>query len=307
MRATQMTTLAAALLALVALCPVAAEEYVYAGQWGSQGTGPGQFTVFGGIACAGGQVYVTDMVPLLTERVQVFDGSGTLLGDGTDWDEEKGVAGGVDADGIGSIYTTVVDVFTKMDGTFALLLRRELADLTGLAVFRPTDVAVGLSGDVYLAEMAQHRIVRLSPAGDYVATLGSYGAGDGQFNFVGGVAVAPDGSVYASDHLGNRVLKFDAAGQFVAAWGEAGTEPGQFTNPRGIDVDDAGNVYVADWIGQRVQKFDAAGGFICAFGERGAGDGQFDGPVDVAVTGDGSAVYVADLLNCRVQEFVRQP
>jgi len=303
------TMAAASLLMIGALSgPVAAESYMYAGQWGGQGTGPGQFSLIGGIAWSDGQVYVTDMVPLLTERLQVFDAAGVLLAEGKDWDEEAGATGGVDVDATGAIYTSVVHVFTKTDAAFGLVLRRERADLIPPpARFRPTDVAVGPSGEIAIAEMSQHRITQLSPAGDLLGTLGSYGAGDGQFSFVGGVAVAPDGSICATDHLGNRVLRFDASGQFISAWGEAGTAPGQFTNPRGIDVDATGHVYVADWIGQRVQKFTADGVFVCTFGTHGSGNGQFDGPVDVAASADGSVVYVADLLNYRVQRFDRQP
>ncbi len=293
---------------LVIAGPAGAESYVYAGQWGTQGTGPGQFSVISGIAWEGGRVYVTDMVPLLTERVQVFDGGGALIAEGKDWDEKAGATGGVDVDATGAIYTSVVDVFTKTDAAFALTLRRQREDLSPApALFKPTDVAVTPSGEICVAEADRHRITRLSPAGDLLGTVGSQGSGDGQFHFVGGVAVAPDGSIYATDHLGNRVLRFGASGQFISAWGAAGTGPGQFTNPRGIDVDGAGNVYVADWIGQRVQKFTADGTFVCAFGARGSGDGQFDGPVDVAVAADGSAVYVADLLNYRIQRFNRQP
>ena len=307
MRATMALT--AGLLAIGGLAgPAAAESYVYAGQWGAQGTGPAQFSVISGIACEGGRVYVTDMVPLLTERVQVFDASGVLVAEGKDWDEESGATGGVDVDAAGAVYTSVVDVFTKTDAAFALALRREREDLSPPpALFRPTDVAVASSGEILIAEMAEHRITRLSPAGGLLGTIGSQGAGDGQFNFVGGVAVAPDGSIYATDHLGNRVLRFSASGQFISAWGTKGAEPGQFTNPRGIDIDAAGQVYVADWIGQRVQKFTADGAFVCAFGEPGSADGQFNGPVDVAVAADGSAIYVADLLNYRIQRFDRQP
>jgi len=304
-----MTALVAGVLTMGGLAgPAAAESYVYAGQWGTQGTGPGQFSVISGIAWEAGRVYVTDMVPLLTERVQVFDASGALIAEGKDWDEESGATGGVDVDAAGAIYTSVVDVFTKTDAAFTLLLRRGREDLSPPpALFRPTDVAVAPSGEILIAEMSEHRIARLSAAGDLLGTIGSQGAGDGQFSFVGGVAVAPDGSIYATDHLGNRVLRFSASGQFISAWGTKGAEPGQFTSPRGIDVDGAGNVYVADWIGQRVQKFTADGTFVCAFGEAGSANGEFNGPVDVAVAADGSAVYVADLLNYRVQRFDHQP
>ncbi len=60
-------------------------------------------------------------------------------------------------------------------------------------------------------------------------------------------------------------------------------------------------------VGNRVRKFDSDGNFMTGFGVPGAGDGQFNLPTDVAVTPAGDTVYVMDVLNNRVQKFVRRP
>jgi len=279
--------------------------YVFDAEWGSHGNDDGEFTAMGGIAYRGGLVYVSDMIPYITERIQRFDADGVFLGDCQDFDDEDGATGGIDVDAAGDMYTSVVDVFAKVAAGCGLAFDRDATDL-GLAAFTPTDVALDGAGNIFIAEMDQHRITQLNATGALVGHIGSQGSGDGQFNFVGGIAVGPDGSIYASDHLGDRVVKFSNAGTFLGTWGETGDGNGQFHSPRGIDVDDDGNVYVADSVGNRVQKFDENGAFITAFGEEGADDGEFDFPTDLAVTPDGSTVYVLDTLNYRVQKFVRQ-
>ncbi len=293
------------LFAVIGQAQAGAGGYAYDAQWGSQGDGNGEFGGMGGIAYHGGQVYVTDMVPLTTERVQRFDANGTFLGDCIDFDDENGATGGIDIDSTGDMYTSVVDVFTKVAAACGLVFNRDETDL-GIANFGPTDVALDGAGNIFIAEMDQHRITELNAQGDFAGHIGSQGAGDGQFNFVGGIAVGPDGSIYASDHLGDRIHRLSNAGAFVGSWGQSGDGNGQFHNPRGIDVDDDGDVYVADSVGNRVQKFDENGAFITAFGEEGDDDGEFNFPTDVAVTPDGSTVYVLDTLNYRVQVFVEQ-
>ncbi|MGM0494903.1 MAG: 6-bladed beta-propeller, partial [Armatimonadota bacterium] len=283
----------------------AAGGYVFDGAWGSRGSDDGEFRAMGGIAYRGGLVFVTDMVPYITERIQRFDANGVLLGDCQDWDDEDGATGGIDLDADGNTYTSVLDVFTKVAGGCGLVFNRDATDL-GLIAFAPTDVALDGAGNIFIAEMDQHRITRLNAAGDLIGQIGEQGAGDGQFNSVGGIAVGTDGSIYASDHLGNRVLRFSNTGAFIGEFGETGDGNGQFRGPRGIDVDDDGNVYVADSAGNRVQKLDENGAFIATFGEEGDGDGEFDSPTDVAVTPNGNTVYVVDSLNYRVQKFVAQ-
>ena len=75
------------------------------------------------------------------------------------------------------------------------------------------------SGDIYVAERANHRISRFTNAGTFVMTWGAQGTAQGQFNEPVGVAVDAAGEVYVTDHLNHRVQKFHVAqtGGFVHA------------------------------------------------------------------------------------------
>lgn len=283
-----------------------AEEYVYQSQWGSHGQADGQFNIIGGIAVAGTSVYVTDTVDMLNYRIQVFDAAGNHLQTYANWSDYRSATGGIAVDGAGQMYTSVVGTFHIAAATPQMVIITKDDFNPPRDSFRPSDVALDTQGSIYVAECVTHQVNKFNALGQFVSTWGSQGSGEGQFQFVGGIAVGPDDSVYVTDKLGDRVQRLTGDGQFLGAWGSRGTGEGEFMTPRGLDVDADGNVYVADWLNHRVQKFDATGVFITAWGSRGGGDGQFEGPVDVAVAPDGSTVYVADLLNYRVQVFQRQ-
>src|SRR5207247_670803 len=62
-----------------------------------------------------------------------------------------------------------------------------------------------------------------STCGIFVATWGSAGSGNGQFDGPKAVATDLNGNVFVTDTFNNRIEKFDNDGVFLAAWGGAGT------------------------------------------------------------------------------------
>jgi DNA-binding beta-propeller fold protein YncE len=78
----------------------------------------------------------------------------------------------------------------------------------------------------------------------YEGQWGSFGPGEGQFDFPEYVAVAPNGNVYVTDNNNARVEYFTPTGSFLGMWGSYGAGDGQFDSPRGIAFASNGNVYV---------------------------------------------------------------
>jgi Thrombospondin type 3 repeat/NHL repeat len=143
---------------------------------------------------------------------------------------------------------------------------------------------------------------------------GSYGTGDGQFDFPGSVTTDVSGNVYVADPGNYRVQKFSSTGEFITKWGSRWNgDPysdsiGKFhSGPRGVATDAAGNVFVADGMTSaggepRIQKFTSSGSFITKWGTFGTGDGEFSEPFGVATDAAGN-VYVTDSGLDRVQKF----
>lgn len=158
---------------------------------------------------------------------------------------------------------------------------------------------------LYVTDLDNNRIQKLSLDGKFITQWGALGTGDGEFNEPGDIAVdSRGGIVYATDINNNRIQKFDTEGNFVGKWGTTGTGEGQFDHPGDIALDQSGNfVYVADIDNNRVQKFDNNGSFITEWGALGLGDGEFNSPAGLTVNPQGDRIYVSDTVNNRIQMF----
>ena len=125
----------------------------------------------------------------------------------------------------------------------------------------PAAVAVATSGDIYVADTGNDRIVELSPAGEVLTEWGSRGTSDGRFDSPTGVAVNAADNVYVVDSGNNRVEVFDSSGYFLEQWGTRGIGPGEFSQPTAVAVGCEGDVYVADTNNNRVERFDPVSPF----------------------------------------------
>jgi tripartite motif-containing protein 71 len=120
----------------------------------------------------------------------------------------------------------------------------------------PDAVAAAPSGDVYVADTNNNRVVELSPTDIVQRIWGSRGSGDGRFQSPDGIAVDGAGRVYVLDGENNRVQVFSPDGHFLGKWGVRGFGPGEFSQPGAISLGCEGNVYVADTNNNRVEIFN---------------------------------------------------
>lgn len=174
------------------------------------------------------------------------------------------------------------------------------SDLLG-EFFQPDDVAVDDTGNIFVADTGNARIVKIDKTGTFVAQWGSRGTRAGQFLAPTALVVDVSGNVFVADYALDRIQKFDNEGKFIAQWGHAGSDPGEFDQLTGLGTDALGNIYTVERSPIfRVQKFDNNGAFLMQFGSQGDGDGQFQQPSDAAVDSNGN-IYVTDYN--RVQKF----
>ena len=83
-------------------------------------------------------------------------------------------------------------------------------------------IAADTNGNVYAADYADFynfRIEEFNSNGVYLAQLGAYGAGAGQFIYPMGVALDSSGNVYVADTGNNRIEKFTSNGNYLTQSG----------------------------------------------------------------------------------------
>ena len=167
---------------------------------------------------------------------------------------------------------------------------------------QPTGLALGPSGDLFVASTGSHTIRRYSAAGTLVREYGGRGNAPGQLNFPTYLWLAPPSELLVTDTLNFRIQRFDADDGVLGAFGQAGDATGSLARPKGVAVDRHGNIYVMDGVLNALQIFDREGRLLLAIGEQGQGPGQFWLPSGVFVTAD-DLIFVADSYNRRVQVF----
>lgn len=178
----------------------------------------------------------------------------------------------------------------------------------------PSSLAVDAAGNLYVAEIGNHDVRKITPQGA-VSTLagsgtGGYAEGQGQaaqFHFPSGLAVDAQANVYVADASNNRIRKITPAGlvSTLAGTGEEGFADGpalqaEFDGPSDVVIDPAGNLYVADTNNHRIRKITPQGtvSTVAGTGEAGYANGfaalaQFDKPSTLAFDPWGN-LYVTD-------------
>jgi DNA-binding beta-propeller fold protein YncE len=119
----------------------------------------------------------------------------------------------------------------------------------------PRGVAVDPSGNVFVADTGNSRIVKFDASGREVAVIGRKGSGPGEFESAWLPAVDGKGQLYVLDPRRGRVSIFGNDGKYLRKIGESAG----FYSPAGLAVAKDGTVAVADTGGNRVVVFSPDG------------------------------------------------
>jgi len=174
--------------------------------------------------------------------ILVFDIEGNLI---KSWGEDLLV------DGHGVFITKNGDVFAVARGVHEVLKFNAEGELNLRIGNRekpswqspfnhPTDVAVSLSGEIYVSDgYGNARVHKFSPEGDLLLSWGRPGSNPGEFHTPHGIWVDKQDKVYVVDRDNNRVQIFDSEGNYLTAWYD-------FFHPMDIFIDAKGIIYVTD-------------------------------------------------------------
>ena len=214
-------------------------------------------------------------------------------------------------------------------GLAALLLCVAASPQANIPLILPSAVAYDTGGNLYFAEMGNHQVRRLTPAGilSVVAGIGTQGfAGDGgpataaQLDSPAALAIDSAGDLLIADTHNHRVRRVDAVTGVITTvlgTGTAGAGPdGQAATATAIDMpsalalDASGNLFVADLRRQVVRRVDHSTGLVSTVAGNGVegsqGDGgparsaSLDSPAGLAVDAAGN-LFISDAHNQRVR------
>ena len=218
------------------------------------------------------------------------------------------------------------------------------ASTSTLTLNKPAGIAADSSGNLYVADTNDDRVLQLSTSGQVLMQIG--GDGKNLFNHPSGLALDTSGDIYVSDTDNHRIEIFNSSGAFINGFdlppiphfskgnGEGAKRTGDHARsdlgtPFGIAVDAARNVYVADPKGGRALVFTTTGQLLLEIPiaakteENGkqrkekedggknhpplSGDFSSDRgePFGVAVSTGGNCILVSDRKSNRVLRFDR--
>lgn len=189
----------------------------------------------------------------------------------------------------------------------------------------PIGLAAYNSGNIFVAELGNHLIRKITPEGEvttFAGSAGVSGTADGtgssaRFNGPAGIAVDASGHVYVSDFYNHCIRKITPEGVVTTVAGSCGNAgfvdgtgtAARFRNVFGLTLDESGNLYVADRENHSIRKVTPAGVVttLAGNGTTGFADdtgtaAQFSSPTGVAVDKSGN-VFVADQSNFRIRKI----
>ncbi len=280
-------------------------QYPYDFQFGSNGSGNGQFSSPCGIAFdSESNIYVIDRN---NDRIQIFDSDGNYL----DQFGSAGSGNGQFNDPFDIIISSESKIYISDYGNH----RIQVFDLDGNyldqfggfgigdgEMISPFGLGFDDSDNIYVVDRGNDRIQKFDKDGNFLFKLGSEGFGDYEFYDPNDIAVDSNGNFYVSDDVNDKIRKFNSAGTFVTSWGSLGAGDSQFDNPRGITIDGADLIYIADSNNDRIKVYENDGTYLEQIGISGASNGELNDPIFLTVNTSGQLI-VADNDNYRVQGF----
>lgn len=147
---------------------------------------------------------------------------------------------------------------TDMDGNIIKTIYT-FNNVDGMDGFRaPSAVALEPNGNIVVADTVNARIVRFTPEGEFLSTIGIRGDNLGTIDFVKGVAVDSDSNIYMVDFRGDRLQVYNTEGKILMGIGDktlGGELIGTFRAPNAVSIDKNDTIYVAETIQHRFQIY----------------------------------------------------
>jgi DNA-binding beta-propeller fold protein YncE len=191
-----------------------------------------------------------------------------------------------------------------------------------------TDMTWDPEGNTYISDgYINSRVAKVDKNGKWLMSFGTPGSGPGQFNTPHSIAADAKGNIYVADRGNGRIQVFDENGNFereikinvpfdydkaTAAIGEKPKPDAKGTQAPGspwalcITPGPHQVLYASDSFPGRVYKLSLDGKVLGVLGESGKQLKQFGWIHEIACPSE-NEIYVAELLNWRVQKLILHP
>ena len=189
-----------------------------------------------------------------------------------------------------------------------------------------TDMAWDAAGNTYISDgYINSRVAKYDKDGSWIKSWGEPGRGPGQFNTPHSIAVDANGNVYVADRGNRRIQVFDGDGNFLRqitidvpvpadAKPAIGNKPNATTGTAApgspwtvcITPGPYQVLFASDAFPGRVYKLSLDGKVLGWLGQSGKQLKQFGWIHEIACPSE-NEIYVAELLNWRVQKLILEP
>lgn len=192
---------------------------------------------------------------------------------------------------------------------------------------QPTDVTWDTQGNIFISDgYINARVAKYDKNGDWVKQWGGPGSKPGEFNTPHSIAADAQGNIYVADRGNRRIQVFDPDGTFLRELKidvpvPADAQPWMGPRPSSEAVGTMASgapwaicitpgatqyLYAADGFPGRVYKLSLDGKVLGMLGRTGRQLKQFGWVHEIACPSE-NVIYVAELLNWRVQKLVLRP
>ncbi|MBD2702915.1 hypothetical protein IC229_19875 [Spirosoma sp. BT702] len=218
-------------------------------------------------------------------------------------------------------------VITTVAGSGRQVFSGDGGPATNANINSPTSVALDKNNNLYIADLLNNRVRKVSSTGIITTIAGNGTAGYGgdgglavnaQLNYPIGIAVDSSSNLFIVDQNNHCIRRVDTNGTIttIAGTGVSGfsgdeglATNAQLNRPFSVAVDNSGNIYIADGNNRRIRKVSATGIIttIAGTGTFGfSGDGgpainaNMKTPIGLAISSNGN-LYFGDFGNYRVR------
>lgn len=169
----------------------------------------------------------------------------------------------------------------------------------------PSDFILDHSGNIYILDGGNNRLVKLSPEGMFLKEVGGFGGGVNQLRQPSALAFDGGINILVADSQNRRLVRFDRnlnfAGSIDTYLDMSQTER-NFGLMAGIKFTNQGDILLSDTEEDRILKLDGFYNMSGEFGGFGYGFGQLRQPAAIVIDAQ-DKVYVADSGNGRIAVF----